>query len=215
MLIPFTQCIQVFGKPFKGVLHIGAHLGEEGIEYANNGVKYVVWIEGNKTLMRFLFEATRTLPIRQGYFCEVLSDTNNEKVEFNITNNSQSSSILPLGTHKIHYPNIHVVEKKEVNTVTFKEFYKKNIIKIDMDLIDLINLDVQGAELKVLKGFDDLLERFRNIKGIYSEINFEEVYQGASLVEEIDDYLKKYGFNRVLTKTTPYGWGDAFYLRHN
>jgi FkbM family methyltransferase len=213
MLIPFDDCVQTFGAPFGGVLHIGAHLGEEGADYVKGGVKYVVWIEGNRTLMRHLFDATRLLPLRQAYFCEVLSDVEGEKLQFNITNNGQSSSILPLGTHKEHYPHIQVVETREVVATTFKEFYRRNIVKLELELIHMINIDVQGAELKVLKGFDDLLDSYQNIKAIYSEVNFEQVYQGAPLVEELDQYLCKFGFSRILTKTTPYGWGDALYLR--
>lgn len=213
MLISFADCVKTYGKPFEGVLHIGAHLGEEGQDYASNGVKYVAWIEGNRTLMRSLFDATRLLPLRQSYFCEVLSDVDGEKLTFNITNNGQSSSILPLGTHKEHYPHIQVVETREVTTTTFEEFYRKNIVKLELEFIHMINLDVQGAELKVLKGFGDLLGRYQNIKAIYSEVNFEQVYQGAPLVEELDSYLQQFGFARILTKTTPYGWGDALYLR--
>lgn len=213
MLIPYVDCLKAYGKSFEGVLHIGAHLGEEGPDYAKNGVRYVVWIEGNKTLMRSLFDATRTLPLKQGYYCEVLSDVEGDKLTFNITNNGQSSSILPLGTHKEHYPHIQVVETREVTTSRFDEFYRRNIVGLELERIQFVNLDVQGAELKVLKGFGDLLERYSNIKAIYSEVNFEQVYQGAPLVEELDEYLSRFGFMRVLTRGTEYGWGDALYLR--
>lgn len=213
MLIPYAECMKTYGKSFGGVLHIGAHLGEEGPDYARNGVQYVAWVEGNRNLMRSLFDATCRLPLRQSYFCEVLSDKEGEKLRFNITNDPQASSILELGTCKQRYPHINVVETREVTATRFDEFYKRNVVKLELDIVQLINLDVQGAELKVLKGFGNILERYTNIKAIYSEVNFEQVYEGAPLVEELDSYLASFGFSRILTKTTEYGWGDALYLR--
>lgn len=214
MLITFAECIRATGgTPFKGVLHIGAHLGEEGLAYAQAGVRQVYWIEGNKLLMKHLFDATRALPLKQKYFSEVLSNVDGEKLTFRITNNGQSSSILPLGTHEKHYPHITVVETREVLATRFDAFYKKNITQIELENIDFVNIDVQGAELKVLEGFGELLESYRNIKAVYAEVNFEEVYVGAPLVGVLDEYLGRFGFQRLLTSTTPYGWGDALYFR--
>lgn len=213
MLIPFAECVRAAGKPFTGVLHIGAHLGEEGPDYVAAGVRKVWWIEGNRTLMRELFDRTVALPISQKYFCQVLGDTDGEQVQFNITNNGQSSSILQLGTHLQHYPQINVVETRPVTTVRFDSLYKSEMRFLPLEEVDFVNLDIQGAELKALKGFGSLLTRFENIKAIYSEVNFEEVYVGAPHVSEIDEYLRQFGFGRLLTKETPYGWGDALYLR--
>lgn len=214
MLIPFTECIKASGgQPFRGVLHIGAHLGEEGLDYSQNGVRHVSWVEGNRHLMKHLYDATRSLPLRQSYFCELLSDVDGEHVQFNVTNNGQSSSILPLGTHQKHYPHINVVEQRDLVTSRFDTFLKKNIVSVELENVDFVNLDVQGAELRVLKGFGLLFDHYKNIKAVYCEVNFEEVYVGANLVADIDEYLGKFGFTRLLTKTTPYGWGDALYLR--
>lgn len=48
---------------------------------------------------------------------------------------------------------------------------------------------------------------------IYTEVNFEEVYKGCCLVGELDNFLKEWGFTRVLTDDTPKLWGDALYLK--
>lgn len=213
MLITLESCIKSSGINPKGVLHIGAHHGEEGQDYANHGVKYVVWLDANRNVLRHLYDNTKFLPMKQEYLTAVLSDADNQKVDFLVTNNGQSSSILPLGTHKNHYPHIHVVESREVVTSRFDTFYRENLAKIELDNIQMINIDVQGAELKVLKGFGNLLETYQNIKMIYTEINREEVYVGAALVEEIDSYLSQFGFSRILTKDVHQGWGDALYVR--
>ena len=74
-----------------------------------------------------------------------------------------------------------------------------------------MNLDIQGAELLALKGSNKILQ---SIKAIYTEINYDEIYKDCALIDELDEYLKKFNFKRVFT-TTPESeyWGDALYLR--
>ena len=71
-------------------------------------------------------------------------------------------------------------------------------------------MDIQGSELPALKGMGRLLERFDYL---YLEVNTEQVYQGCASLEAIDQYVERFGFLRIETKMTPYGWGDAFYMR--
>ena len=54
----------------------------------------------------------------------------------------------------------------------------------------------------------------KNIDAVYTEVNLDEIYINCARVEEIDEYLKIFGFERVLTKTPDSGlWGDALYLK--
>jgi hypothetical protein len=46
-----------------------------------------------------------------------------------------------------------------------------------------------------------------------TEVNRDEVYKGCPMVEELDDYLKEYGFERVETTWDGVTWGDAFYVK--
>jgi hypothetical protein len=50
---------------------------------------------------------------------------------------------------------------------------------------------VQGFELEVLKGSEDL---FEFIDYIYVECSFIELYEGQSLVDEVITFLEKYKF---------------------
>ncbi len=214
MLISFKKCLEIIGTPISGVIHIGAHHGEEIKDYADADVTKIIWFEANKKIMKHLFDNTcKFSKVKQEYYCQVLSDENDIEIEFKITNNGQSSSILELGTHEKHYPHIKVVDKQLLKTKRFDYFCEKQKNDIFLNEFEFINLDVQGAELKVLKGFGNIFEKYENIKAIYSEVNFEEVYVGAPLVQEIDEYLSKYKFTRVITADTPYKWGDALYLR--
>jgi FkbM family methyltransferase len=131
-----------------------------------------------------------------------------EKKKFNISSNSESSSLLELGTHAQSYPTIHFTEVIEVTTKSLDDIFIDN--KIQAEKI-FLNLDIQGAELEALKGAESLL---KNVHFIYTEVNREEVYKGCATVEELDTFLKHRGFVRVATRwIIRAGWGDALYMK--
>ena len=129
-----------------------------------------------------------------------------ETVRFNVSNNGQSSSMLDFGLHSTFHPQVHYVTCFETETKLLKDV----ICNYDISY-NFLNLDIQGAELKALKGMEEYLN---SVDYIYSEVNSDYVYKNCALVKEIDEYLLKFGLHRVETKW--YGdckWGDAFYIR--
>jgi FkbM family methyltransferase len=212
MFFTFKDCKDNNNINFKNILHIGAHYGEEIEEYSSCGVKSVCWFEANSNFLEKLKENTKNYThIQQQYYFDALSDVHGEEVHFNVTNNGQSSSLLEFGTHLQYCPNIQVVDKIQLKTKRLDSF----IDEINFSKFDFLTLDVQGAELKVLKGFGDILNIYKNIKGIYTEINFEQVYVGAAHFDELDKYLKSFGFERNrYYKFDAAPWGDAFYYRN-
>lgn len=200
MLIKFNDIVNKYGNP-KGIIHIGAHLMEERSDYISNGLYNTIWIEANPKL----YEVIKNSDIVYNW---AISDIDGQFVNFNITNNGQSSSILNLDKHKIHHPQIYVSEVISVKTKRMDTLIKEN--NIDLNNYDFLNIDIQGAELLALKGFGNLLY---NIKFIYTEINTDNLYKNCALVSEIDEYLKKYEFKRVETSMTEYEWGDALYIK--
>jgi hypothetical protein len=51
---------------------------------------------------------------------------------------------------------------------------------------------------------------------IYTEVYKKELYNGCSLVREIDSYLKSSGFKRTASRFYfRHGWGDALYIRES
>ena len=187
------------------VLHIGANECEEIGLYENLGIikNNIIWIDGNKEKVSQAQQ--RGIP---NVYYGVISNENDKDVEFKITNNGQSSSILDFGSHSTHHPHIHFVEAQVHKTITIDTFYENN--NLDMKKYNFWNFDIQGAELMALKGAGKAIEY---AKALYLEVNTEEVYKGGCLISEIDDYLSTYKFKRVLTKMTEYGWGDALYVK--
>ena len=207
MLIPLEILFRKYKLKIRGVLHVGAHECEELLCYSRLRIRNIYWVEAMKNKV----DKMRLKYPRQKIINTVVSDKDGEEVTFNVANNGESSSILELGTHKQEHPHIHYVKSYSCKTKTLSTVIKDE--NIDIKNINFLNLDIQGAELKALKGMEKYL---KDIDYIYSEINKKELYIGCALLEEIDEYLQQFGFSRVETSMCGnFGWGDAFYIKMN
>lgn len=205
MLIPIVELIKDFNVKPKSILHVGAHLAEESEEYDKHFSVPVLWIEAQSKLCREL--KTILNPTTNTIVEACVFEKDDEILTFNVSSNSQSSSILQLGTHADTYPDVMITEKIAVRTK------RLDTILADREVPDFINLDIQGVELKALKSLGTLISK---VKIIYTEVNRRYVYDGCDLVKDIDSYLKLYGFKRVSTRWWFMdGWGDALYINTN
>lgn len=204
MLITIDECMNFVTKPITGIIHIGAHECEEQLAYDNIGISQdkVIWIEAMKDKVA-TYKA-------QGFNIYQLAvfDIDDKIVNFNITNNGQSSSLLELGTHLQHHPHVHVVNTELVKTTRMDTFIEQN--NIDIHQYNFLNLDIQGIELRALKSFGKYIDF---VDYIYTEVNTEEVYKKCDLLTDIDSFLREHNFVRVMIKLTEYNWGDALYKR--
>lgn len=206
MLIPFKNIVRKYGKP-KGILHIGANIGEEAKTYHDEGVEKVIWFEGNPELFPQLNENVSKYPGQKAYN-NCIGDYDGEVVLHIANNGGQSSSILELGTHKQAHPEVHYIKDVPVKINRIDTLHP---LGMDGELkgIDFLNCDVQGNELAVLKGMGDLIINFRFA---YLECNKAQVYKGCPDVAELDRYLKRFGFRRVETKWCG-DWGDGLWVK--
>lgn len=208
MIFSYQYLLNKYNISPKGLIHIGAHKAEECTIYSRSGTEKVLWIEGNPNLLPLIQENISIYS--KNKVCQaLLSDIDDKKIRFNITNASMSSSILELGTHKEQYPNIKVEKELLLYSSRFDSYIKKNNIIIEE--YDFVNIDIQGAELLALKGFGDFLDK---INYIYTEVNIDNVYEGCSLLDEMDEFLLEKGFQRVELSLKYKSWGDAFYIRN-
>lgn len=208
MLISINEVKKIlvnYNIDITGIFHIGAHECEELTHYKELGIKEedIIWVEAIPSKVK---EAKQKGILN--IYNEVITNKDNDNILFNISNNVQSSSIFAFGTHSKEHPQVKYIDKMYVKTITVDTFFKKN--KIKPLKYNFWNLDIQGAELIALQGSSLSLE---NVKILYLEVNEKELYKGCGMITQIDDFLKKYKFTRVLTKMTKHGWGDALYLR--
>lgn len=206
MLIPFSKLFSQYNLKISGIFHIGAHECEELKDYVAHGINSnnIYWIEAMEDKVK-LMKSKNITNIYQAF----IDDVDNKDIEFNISNNGQSSSLLEFGTHSTHHPHVHFTHKINGKTKRLDTFIEENNIPIQ-DL-NFINLDIQGVELRALKSMEKYL---KHVDYIYTEVNSDYVYKNCNLIGEIDEYLKKYGFKREATEMAGNaGWGDAFYIK--
>ena len=191
----------------KGVIHVGGHRGEEQPWYDEIGVKRTLWIEAIPESAKWMedhFSSREDIKVVQA----ALSDQAG-LADFHITNNLASSSLLELAKHKEYHPKIHETSVIEVFTECLTDVFY-NCTQESISHYDMLNIDVQGAEMKVLRGGRDLLW---DMKWIYCEVNIEEIYKGCARLEDIEEYLDKFGFELKELEMTPYSWGDALFSK--
>jgi FkbM family methyltransferase len=188
-----------------GILHVGAHECEERSAYnttLNVKDEDIIWVDANDDLTKRNIQ--RNIP---NCYTAVLDETE-RTTTFNITNNGQSSSILEFGTHEKNYGWCKVIGKREVQTQTLTNFCSSN--NLDPKKYNFWNFDIQGVELQVFRGSQELLQY---ADAVYAEVNTEEVYKNCGQLHEIDTLLEKHGLKRIACQMTTEGWGDALYVR--
>lgn len=206
MLLDITELVKKHNLDLTNILHVGAHTAKEYDEYVRLGAKKIHWVEAHDKSYSLLKK--RLLGPVNKVSCAVISDKDNEEVTFNVTNNLQSSSILNLGEHKELFPKIHFTDKIKKKTTTIDTLLQDTHLD---ENINLIVIDIQGAELLALKGAEKTL---RNTDALMLEINTRKVYEDCCLVDEIDEYVKQFGFERVATGFySDHPWGDALYIK--
>jgi FkbM family methyltransferase len=189
----------------RGVLHIGAHECEEKGFY--NGTLQVAddsicWIDGNG-------EKVQQMKSRgfQNIYEAVLDETERDTTFF-ITDNTQASSLLQLNHQNGYYNYIHITKSVSKRTQTLGSFLRTH--NLDSAKYNFWNLDIQGSELAVIRGSQELL---RTCDAIYTEVNAKSVYHGCGLIGDLDALLTQHGFCRVHTEWTDKDWGDALYVK--
>lgn len=203
MLIDFRTLFPKYNIKPKGVLHVGANRGEEYPVYMELGIKKQVWYEANPAMYQLLMETIKDNPEATAY--NLCVGDKFKEVVLHIANNSgQSSSVLSLGTHAQVHPEVHYIKDITVQMI------RLDGLPMDEDL-DFLNIDIQGAELMALKGMGNLLHQF---KAAYLEVNRAYLYEGCPLIEDLDEYLATFGFERVETYWCGNtNWGDALWVK--
>lgn len=206
MLIDFNYLFDKYKINCTGLLHVGAHEGQEALAYNQLNIPRVVWIEANPEIFIRLYNHTAAMPNHHCLnYC--ISDKE-EEVEFHVSSNDgQSSSFLELGTHAIAHPDVTYVSSFKTTTKRLDQ------IPLDWGGLNFLNMDIQGAELKALRGMGDKLKQFDYA---YLEVNRDELYKGCGLEEQVTAYLGKFGFRVAERKMFDrWGWGDFLYVKND
>ena len=191
----------------RGVIHVGAHEGKEYGKYRQLGVEKILFIEANPKVYQKLEEKFAEIEDVKTVNCAISNKKGTTKLH--ITSMDQSSSLLPLKLHSEVYPNIKETCQITVKSTTLDALVTD--IGMSPEEFNILNLDIQGAELMALQG---AVSTLKHIDAVNTEVNFDELYEGCAHIDQIDDFMSDRGFARRAT-TTPYhaSWGDALYVK--
>lgn len=208
MLLDLNNIIKSYDLKIEGVLHIGAHFGEEYESYISNNIKNLIFFEP----VPVTFQKLKDKLEGKAMLVNTALGNTTGKITMNIetANQGQSSSILKPALHLSQYPHIKFEDKVEVDITTLDNFMTELHSNGEAPKYNLINIDVQGYELEVFKGAEKTLE---TIDYIITEVNRDVVYHQCAFVDDLDEYLGKYNFKRVETTWAGGTWGDALYVK--
>jgi len=110
------------------------------------------------------------------------------QAEMYVTEQDDSSSLLPIGTNQEQISGTKVASvETSVPLVTLDSVLSERALVGPM----LLKIDVQGNELKALRG---AIASLSKIDMIYCECSYRELYVGQALAAEIIDFLGQHGF---------------------
>lgn len=204
MLMNFNDLIRRYNLQIKGVLHIGAHYGQEYNEYVRHGIKNIIFFEPLKNNFQTLLTNIQLSSTVTAHNIALGNTVGEIEMFVETANQGMSSSILEPILHLQQYPGI-IFDKKETVRID-----KLDNIDYNKEDYNMINIDVQGYELEVFKGGKKALE---TIDIVYAEVNRDEVYKNCTRVDELDMFLNEFGFKRIITSWDGRTWGDALYLK--
>tara|TARA_Y100000991_G_C21971691_1_gene349811 strand:+ start:1666 stop:2418 length:753 start_codon:yes stop_codon:yes gene_type:complete len=182
---------------------VGVHLGKEIKSILNNYPNVsVVGFECSKRYIERLkknFASNSRVKIIN----KAISSSNGI-ANFYETSLRGNGSLLEIGEFSKKSYGSSQKENFLVETTTLDTFYKNK------DL-DILWIDVQGAEKLVLEGAKETLKK---IKAVFIEISIKNgLYLNSVTMEELDDIFLKNGFKLVLLGTDFNLTGNALYIK--
>ena len=201
-----------------GVVHVGAHVGEEVDAYLKEGFRKVILIEANPRCCKAMEEQFRHVPHVQIFNCAISDHDGraNLHIHTSRSGSTEPASLLKLKRFKEIVKTLTTSTSVEVECLTLDSFFTKH--NVDLGEFDLLNLDIQGAELKALQG---AMISVKSFKAVITEVNLIELYQDAPLEKEICEFLEKRGFQKLHEiyhdlydeESTFPAWGECLFIK--
>ncbi|MGP1346505.1 MAG: FkbM family methyltransferase [Phycisphaerales bacterium] len=198
-------------KP-RGVVHVGGHIGEETQTYAALGIKRQFWVEPQPTIYEMLVK--NAPPSDLVRHANVACGARRDRLTLNVIPQRAGesfglSSLLKPTDALRDDENTDVAETIEVPIVPLDDLLREQ--GLDPSGYNLLVIDTQGYELEVMKGATGLIGD--HIDYVFTEVSRTPLYEGSCLEHEIDAFLEGLGLQRVYSRLSQRGHGDALYIR--
>lgn len=176
--------------PRPTIVEVGAHGGSDTEEFAllfPNGDIHA--FEAHPRIYCQLHRRVHWYPNVTTYCCAVSNDYGLKEFNPSSGSSTMSGSLLEPSLHRQVYPEV-AFQKSEaflVPTVTLDNFLGVS----RLDTINLLWIDVQGAELQVLAGASKSLA---SIQYIYTEASLTPLYENGASFSALEAFLRSHGF---------------------
>lgn len=200
---------ELYGFGVIGVLHAGGHVGQEWAEYLDAGAERVAFFEPDPDTYIKLCALPRSAKTHLYLVNAALGSKQGKSTMYVSDNGGLSSSLLEPREHLRVSP-VRFPSTIDVDVTTVDAWIDSRTSPAEQTF-NVLNLDVQGYELEVLKGATSAL---LDVDAVRTEVNTVEMYKGCALVSDLDSFLGGKGFTRVETELYDGDtWGDALYVR--
>lgn len=126
------------------------------------------------------------------------------------SNDGESSSLLPMGSHREHFPEVGVNATIRVQTCRLDTFREKTRSPLPQAMI----VDVQGAEYRVLSSLSAQMRL--GLLLVYTETSTEEIYEGSRPLADLEALLQpdlvNVGFAPIFEAVPTHG--NAVFVNH-
>jgi len=202
---------KIFPSPPRRIFDVGANIGEVTLKFKNYFNSAALYsFEPVTSTFQVLQQNTKHLDDVQ-CFKLALGDKA-ESVEINLFEGAASV----LNSLNIDAQNKVPGKKELISVITGDSFCAEN----NIPEIDLLKIDTEGYEIRVLQGFSKMIRESR-IKAIYCEVGFDPVNKRNTFINELvkfgnENNFKFYGLYEVSNNQikTGYNYGNILFV-HN
>lgn len=192
------------------VIHAGASLCQERDEYSTVGFTPVIWFEALTSVSKVAEKILDSYPDQHIFNIALWSESNIEKTIFITSNQGQSSSFFRMKWHSFVHESVVQIGSEIHVTSTLDDVLTS---KGETGPTSLLVLDLQGAELEVLKG---AINTLRETTAVFVEVALVEMYEGQPLLSDIHKFMLDHNFVLVQHDLISESMmGDALYVSQN
>lgn len=195
------------------IFDVGAYVGEVTATYKKLFPQSTIYcFEPFYDSFQKLSRACRDASV---YAYQIALSDKEGKATLHVNTDLSCNSLLPPpeGDFKYHSEKSINVGEIQIETSTLDIF----CARAKISSIDILKLDVEGTEVKVLKGTSKMLSE-QAIKLIYTEVMFIPHYGGGCMFHELTSFLKQYEYTLFdlyhlrRAKNGQLRWGNAIFL---
>lgn len=203
------QLIKTYLPENPVILDAGAHDGGDTLKTRQVWPNATIYaFEPLPELFNRLKENTKNFPNIHCYPLALSDKTGRAKFYISTSGSDCSHSLLAPKDHLKYHPDVLFEKTTEVLVMNLDEWAKMN----NINKIDFMWLDMQGAEMQMLQAAPEIL---KTVSVIYSEVNFYEVYEGCPTYPQYRAWLESQGFKVVFEDIKRWiDFGDVLFVRN-